>query len=321
MVTHFLTSGTDVKLAAQCSLSPLTIPNYFLPYTGFGPLDGHICALVTFFQVMMEEPTLPFFAEFFVSFATLATIPYIEAARNGCSAALSLPLIVGLAYQSIPVGFIMPLYWLIFIWTGSSSLHKRIQGADAKIDHGHAEGILFALVIAYLIPTAGMMSLDDAYVTAIWHGFPILMTVADFGHRLFRPSSDSGYKTVRATYIILFVITSSYHISIVWPTFRDYATFKHLFIPSVRPLDPSATPLELGILNFLKWDAAGAYVSSILATFWFSRNMREFLVIALWCTVAVPVVGPGATIAGVFLWRETVLERQEPVMELAYKNK
>jgi len=318
MVTHFLTSGTNIKLAAQCSSSPLTAPAYFLPYTGIAPLDVHICALVTFSQMTMDESTLPFFTEFFVSFATLVTIPYMEAARNGRSAALSLPLIVGLLCQSIPVGLVMPLYWLVFVWTGASSLHKRPVDAYARIGHGHAEGTLFALVIAYFIPTAAMISLDDAYVTAIWHSFPILMSAADFGHRLFRPSSESGYNTVRATYIILFIITSSYHISIVWPKFGDYATFKFLFIPSLHPLDPSATPLGLGILNFLKWDAAGAYVSSILVTFWFSRNLRELLVIVLWCAIAVPAFGPGATIAGAFLWRETVLQAQRQSVD---KNK
>lgn len=275
--------------------------------------------MVAFFHASMEPSVAPFLTHFIFSFSTITVIPFVEAARRGRHIALAFPAVVGLMYQALSVGAIMPLYWLIFIVTGAASLHRCAGGEHTKVDQAHAEAAVFGLFVGCIIPTACMLILQDPYVTAIWQAFPLWMSLAQFIHILFRPSHrypESGYRTVQATYLIVFMLSSSSHIATIWPRIDDHAALKQLFVPSLSAPNPQAFTLEMGALDFLQWDATMSYASTILATFWFARNAKEFLVLIAWYTAAVGAFGPGAAIAGVFLWREALLNAQQPTVDL-----
>jgi hypothetical protein len=319
MFGYLATSGTSVRIQRHCvpsetPLHAIPLPNR-LQYTGIRELDLQLCGYVVFFHNVIKPVNNPFTTDFLVTLTTYATILYFEAARHGRSRVLALPVIVGLLYQIYSIAVIYPLYWLAFIWTGAASLHKRPGGEHTKIDQAHAEGILFSIFVGFLVPTACMFIMDDPYVTAIWQVFPLLMTISQLAHRLFRPSSRypySGYPTVRASYILLFVLASSYHIGIAWPKFKDTALLKHLFAPTITPNSEMMT-LELGVLEFLKLDAAFSTATIVLASLWFARNFKEILLLVGWYVVAIVLVGPGAAVAGVFLWRESLLNAQRLV--------
>ena len=158
-----------------------------------------------------------------------------------------------------------------------------------------------------------MFLLDDPHVTAIWQVFPIAMTLSQWAHRFFRPSSRysySGYPTIRATYILLFIVTSTYHVSIVWPKFRDIAWLKLVF---GLDLHPTPMSLELAAMGFLKWDAVFGTAAIVLASLWFARSVKELLILVVWYAVVTVFLGPGAALAGVFLWRESILNAMRPV--------
>ena len=65
--------------------------------------------------------------------------------------------------------------------------------------------------------------------------------------------------------------------------------------------------LALQQLDMLQWDGVFAFASTLLATLWFARNGRQAICLALWNVIGSVVVGPGAVIASVALWREAHL--------------
>ena len=316
MISHLYKSGTRARLDENC----ISTAQYKLAYTGVEPLDEGLCGLVTVFHASMDPSNIAFTIEGLTSLATYVTLPYIEAARSGRNLALAFPVLFGILYQSLSMAFIFPLYCLAFVWSGAASFHKHPHTRDSqnltKVDQAHAEGILFGLFVGYLIPTASMLVLEDPYVTIIWQFFPIWMTVSQFAHLFFRPSSRypySGYPTVRATYIILFIVSTSYHIGIVWPRLRDGALLNHLFLPgSIHTHNPATTTLEVGVLELFKRDVAIGFGSVALVTLWLARSIKELVLLVAWHIAATVIVGPGAALAAALLWREALLNGHQP---------
>jgi hypothetical protein len=72
-------------------------------------------------------------------------------------------------------------------------------------------------------------------------------------------------------------------------------------------------PFELAAMGFLKWDAVFGTGAIVLASLWFARNVKELFTLVVWYAVGIVFLGPGAALAGVFLWRESILEATRPV--------
>jgi hypothetical protein len=258
----------------------------------------------------MQPAALPSTAYALTALNPIALFPFIEASRNRRHVTLAFPVIMGLLYQNFTIAVIMPLFCLAFVVSGAATLHKRPAGPHTMIDHGQAEGLAFGLVIGFIIPTASMLVLQDPIVTAIWQAIPLWFSIAHFAHRVVRPNKESGYKTIQVTYIICFIITSSTHFSIIWPRLGDWATLKELLAPSLSPLDPITTSIIQGTVDFLKWDAIIASTTVILTSFWFPKTITQTAGFFVWYIISIPLVGPGASIAGVLLWREALLNDQ-----------
>lgn len=323
MISHFIVSDLDTKVGTHCSPLSLSPTPNLLPYTGIEPLDEHICRIVSFFQVSMEDATLPFFIEFFASFSILATIPYIEGARHGRGRWLSLPLVVGILYQTIPVGLVMPLYWLIFILSGAANVHKQLEGTNLDdfpgFEHIHGESMLVGLSAGYFPFTLLMIIKRKPTLTALWQLFPIYMTLLTRVYRYLFPSTLLGPNTpvIKIIYFFRFLLTAACHL-VLWSKHINHLTIKQLVIPSMHPLSASEATLALGVHNFLKWDAASAFLSSMIATLWFAEDIRQVRHLCIWYILATIILGPGAAIAGIFYLRESILEKKR--MELLEKR-
>jgi len=309
---HMFKSGLAANLTAQCppTVTSLELTPYRLPYTGLHLLDEKLCGLVAFFHAAMTPGPFPFLAYFMGTGAPLIAIPAVESFRKGRHFSIGYPLVVGFFCQVATVGVTMPVFWLLFIVSGAAKLNRRSGNEQTLVTHAHAEAIIFGVCVGSIIPTACMFLLNDPLVTAIWQAFPVWVSIAQFGHHLFRPASrypESGYKTVRALFVGLFIVSSSTHLASIWPKIGDLVALQFLFLPSIPVLNPATTTVELKVLDFLKWDAVFGFASSILATFWFARNAKQFTALLAWHVVAVPVFGPGAAIAGVAIWRESLL--------------
>jgi len=272
-------------------------------YVGLSRIDDLLCVLVTFFHSSFDPATLPFTADFAVSLAAPVALTFIEAARAGRSLVLAFPSALGVFYQLRGAGVAFPLFWLALILSG----HTRLNRAAAWIDQARAEAALFAVLAGFALPSVLMLTLQDPVVTAFWQFFPLWMWVAQAGHLFFRPSSryhTSGYWTVQATFIFTFIASAISHIAIIWATRDNFVLLRTLYVPPLLPGNPATTSVQMAAHAFLQWDAVFTLGSSLLGTLWFANNAKEASLVVLWDGIASVVMGPGAAVSGVLLWRE-----------------
>ncbi|KAH9981490.1 hypothetical protein BGW80DRAFT_1454357 [Lactifluus volemus] len=299
MFGHLTKSGGFALINAQCL--PNTGP-YSIHYTGIEQLDSVLCIPVTFFHASFDPDTLFFFIDFVASWATPIALTFIEAARHGCSAIVGFPLILGLFYKTRGAGVAFPLFWLTLILSG----HTRMDRAAARIDQARAEATLFGMLVGFALPSALLFTLQDPIVTVLWQFFPSWIWMARTAYLSFRPSPrshTSGYGTVQAT----FASPSYYPQS---PTLRLFGLQERYRIAkgSLRATNlPPRSCNHQSSTSYTHVFAMGCYIhlgSSLLGTLWFASNIKQVAFIVLWNVVATVIVGPGAAVSGVLLWRE-----------------
>ncbi|KAJ7273123.1 hypothetical protein C8J57DRAFT_1128816 [Mycena rebaudengoi] len=300
-------SGFLSTLEEQCPsrLESLEFTPHRLPYIGVPSIDKGICNIAFFFHLAFTPAVSPYFTYFMGTAMSLLALPALESCRNGRHSALALPVMYGMLMQVMTVGAVLPVYWLIFILTGSG--RRQAGGEKTKISQAHAEAVIFGLVIGAAIPSICMIVLQDPYVIVAWQLFPLWQFLAQSAHLLARPHSahpESGHISVRALYLGAFILASSIHIATLSKA-GDLAGVKAIFLPSVVPLTSAAPNLQ--VLDLFQWDAFFGFASTLLGMVWFATNRRQAVCIALWNIVGSVLVGPGAAIAAVALWREANL--------------
>jgi len=305
---HLHQSSLDVASTNACA-SGLAEPSpYRLRYVHLDAIDNTLCSFVTFFQTALNHQDSFAFVTYFIGIgAPLVVVPAVEGWRAGRSRIIAYPVIFGVISQIMTVGLTMPLYWLIFILAGGTR-SRYLNPRNANISQAAAEAVAFGIIVGAVIPSVGMLVLNDPYVTAIWLPFPIYISLAQYMHLLFRPESrypQSGYQTICGLYIATFILCSSVHIATIWPIIGGDLRMLRVFIPSVT-IPPTA--MEHEVHHLLKWDFAVALTSSILITLWFAKSKGQLVLLAAWSAFATPVFGPGAAMMGTFLWRETSLQ-------------
>ncbi|KAJ7184318.1 hypothetical protein C8R46DRAFT_457470 [Mycena filopes] len=298
-------AGLTPYLEHQCSPPSLhESPHpYRLSYTGLDALDATVCGFVAFFHLALTPTVRPLLTYFLGTSLPLLALPALEAHRRGHSAILSLPVLVGLAGQLFTVGAVLPLYWLVFILSGAAHVAPS-PSRTTQISSAHAQATVFSLFIVGVI-SACLLVLSDPHVTALWQLFPLYQFIAQTVHILVRPLANStahGFGWIQALYVTSFIAGSSLHLG----TIAAAPSVASVFLPRMGPPAVRVTP-ELLVLDVLQWDSIFAFGSTLLATVWFARTTRQALAIAVWNVVGSVVVGPGATIAAVALWRESHL--------------
>ncbi|KAI0057096.1 hypothetical protein BV25DRAFT_1456380 [Artomyces pyxidatus] len=309
LVGHLVKSGAGEMISGQCP--PHSGP-YSFQYTGFASVDTLLCILVVFFHSSFGPKDLPFIADFAASWAAVVAFPLVEAAREGRPRVLAFPALVGLLYQTQGAGIVLPLYWVAVILSGQASV--RLPRARAKITQAYAEATLFAFFIGFVVLSALMLTLADPAVTALWQPFPLWMWLAQRAHLLVRrpaAHTQSGYATVQALYAFTFLLSAISHFAAVWPALGDYDTLKYYYVPTVAVPAPSVTTLASAAHVFLLWDGLFAFGSGLLLTLWFAENFTQLLTIVAWIAVSTPVVGSGAAMSGILMWRERRLNGDE----------
>jgi hypothetical protein len=282
--------------------------------------------MVAFFHIIMHpvHANLPFVVELITVVGAIATIPYIEAARENRNILLEFHWIIGIIYQKLTAGVILPIYWALFIVTGAAILHHTPQAANnSKIDQKHAESIIFALALGYAVPSVTMLIAFEPNATALWQGFPLLMRVSQLLYHCIRPPSRaSAPSTVNAIYIALFLFSALPHLiftALIFLSPNPSSVLKSLFIPSVALLNPDSTTIDQGVVNFIKWDYVMILFGAFVVTVWVAgRSVKGIVGLTAWWVVSVPLFGAGASVVGVFWWRERLLNeaRKEEEMQV-----
>ncbi|CAA7267948.1 unnamed protein product [Cyclocybe aegerita] len=313
MFGRLKSAGLRDKLAGHCLPgfvpSATSFPHaYPPPYTGVSFLDHILCPLITFFQVLMgSEESLSYLAYGIGIGAPLVLLPAIEAYRTGQSLFLAFPVIWGLLTQVATVGAVFPLYWLTVIMTGGVKKTRNYPSGSFK--QAEAEAIVFGIIVGAAIPSVAMLVMDDPSIIALWQPYPAYVSVAQFLHLRFRPSSKyshSGFRTMQVLYLGCLLISSSVHVSTIWPLLGNISQTKAFLIPSLSPLDHAAD-MRVHILEFLKWDILIAYSATALALLWFARSAMQLVGIIVWYMIGIPLFGFGATVMGVAIWKDDLL--------------
>jgi hypothetical protein len=290
------------ELGSSCAPGTLLAQKY----TGYGPLDGTLCGLVAFFQAALEPESEPYTTWLLASLAPIGLFTFVESARIGRTRMLSSPVvtIMGIAYQRLTGGVVLPLYWALFILTRS---HLR-QG---MVDQRYARALVIAAFAGYILPSIMMVSQRTPGWIALWQGFPVLLFVVERAALFLQPSGSSAQKSgtniVRAMYTAIAVIAAAIHLKLVLPSIDSPATLKHAFLPHVVGPTFWTTSAANASLNFLQWDGVFIAGAAQLASLWFGRSMKEVITLAICQVLGGALLGPGAVLALVYAWREGIV--------------
>ncbi|KAH7910169.1 hypothetical protein BJ138DRAFT_1088209 [Hygrophoropsis aurantiaca] len=306
----FVRSGLESKLLSLCDASVIANPHQ---YTGIVAFDHTFCLLIGFFHGALDAAYRPLLADMMATVAAVIVVPFAEAARETQPPILRFPVAIGVMFQTLTFAIAMPIYWLLFILAGSSTKHKTWENGSAKICQVSSEGVLFSLLVGFVIPTMTMIIAQDPIVTIIWQGFPLWMELTRRIYGLLRPpagSTNNGYHILQATYSFVFLVSATLHIIYAWPLIHDLSRLQLLFMPWFVNQEPATTSLGTNIAHFLKWDMIFGAGSTILSSFWFTDSILKCAILALWHILSTILFGPGAAIAGAFMWRETKVYEQ-----------
>ena len=254
--------------------------------------------------------------------------PAVEAARRGTgyfNVLVAFPFITLLIGQVATLGATLPVYWALFLAAG----HHNVKQADAVISQRRAESIVFGFLVGIVAPSVAMMSLQTPKAIAFWQrecfsylvaaiSWPVLIClfpacplyfyIAQQLYLLVRRQQSkvqSGYRTIKTFYTIVFVISAATHITYLVKRSAHPDGILPFFIPPFHP--NRSTVMSVQAINILQWDAILITGSSILASFWFADSITEVASLLIWHAVMVPVGGPFASFTGVLLWRESKL--------------
>jgi len=304
---HMVEANFAKDVIGLCPPKPNAEDRFRLQYTGVASVDNTLCMLVAFFHSILEPKPTPLTIYFMATGAVTFLFPYVESRRAGRHFVLGWPLVVGYFGQTMTIGFTLTVYWLVLIFAGAT------RRKTAGLSQADAEALVFALVVGMAVPTACLLILKDTAVTALWQAFPALASLSVAAHLLIRPVSrhpESGHKVILAMYIALFVISSSSHIALMWPMLSNPAALRADFLPSLTAL-PITSSIRDKADNLLRWDAVYSFGTMGIGSLWFARDIRQVLTLLGWYAIAFPIIGPGAAVTGVLLWRETVLAKME----------
>lgn len=262
----------------------------------------------------------------FYFLANIGSIGYIwnvEAHRicNSLSP-VALVTIFGIAYQLFGIAMVAPIYFLISLYTTSSAAYTRSEGRKVKAHHARA--LLPALATGFVVPTALMFAnhLDhwakqDAI--AFWQPFPIYVSALTwFFSRVAKavapPKSknDELWSTddiapIMTGYQFCFFSLAAVHLSTVLYALRAGSG-------AISILETLFGTPAAGMAAFWKYDFllcfAAVGVWCLYSIFELRRlgyvstdSARKAVGLTLLGQVA---VGPGATYAALWAWRENV---------------
>lgn len=287
-------------------------PPFQLQYLGgYAPgIENTLCILVSFFHPLFQPNATnhtPFLFDFLASFSACVVIPFLESSRSKRSFLLGLPVVMGSIYQLFSGALIFPVYWAVFLAV------TRDDAVGSEIAQADAEAVLFGFVMGYLLPSFAMGYVATPGPIAVWQIFPVLISLFTRLHLIGRPRrlhSGSGYRTVQATYIICFIISALVHLRTLAYYKFDFQTITTSLLPSLEIPDPKKGHTRLMAINlFLQWDAVFIFGSTFMASLWFVGSVVQATMLISWIAVTSAMLGPGAAISGIYLWREASLNK------------
>ncbi|GME48263.1 FAD binding domain containing protein [Neofusicoccum parvum] len=302
-------------------------------YVGLTQLDSSLWTLVFAFShgIAGSDASLRVLVIYFLSaLLPITTVWIVEAHRHGNKRTpIAWPSIWTAAYQLRGIGLIAPIYYFISVFTSSHRAYEHLSGRP--VPESVAKAVLPAVILGYAIPTALMfLPYCSPAITqnmiAVWQPAPVIAcTLTWILSKLFGGSRsplamyekrDGGH--LRTAYLTTSVIAGIVHVAAVFyvAVVPEVSVGRVLTIVRFAAPISSHADFNIAMSNFWRYDMLLCFLSVFIWLLYsiFSMRRRGYVTNgqAGKAVAAVLfgqfVIGPGATYAGLWCWRETTLE-------------
>lgn len=296
-------------------------------YTGLASIDKLLSVLVWAFseQVAGLDPNKRIQCLYFlVNLIPIIYIWTVEGYRNGnIKSLVSVPSLFTI-YQLLGIGKVAPFYFLLSAYTTSRKVYARTTGRP--IPYHTAKVLLPALCLGYVVPTVLMFlphedSITQQNAIAFWQPSPVYVSLLVWvgskamdalkAPKLFDLEifENKDFLHLQSGYAFCFFATAITHICVFLYAGLSPSVSIYQSLFSLPGLD------AIDISGFWKWDMVLCFGSVAVWLLYSIFELRRFGYIttsaalkAVGLTLASGVlVGPGATYAGVWAWRESVI--------------
>lgn len=355
--TPLASSGKDIKILTAAALlmlfgvaqvSLVLHPDIFLPsntfqgsplkesFTGIPAIDVFLHALVYCFSepVAGASPHQHLQCVYFlINLLPVVFIMTVESYRNGSwLSPVSLPVLYGIAYQTMGIGKILPLYFLISLYPTSNKIYTRTTGRP--IPAAVAKALVPALCLGAVLPTVAMFMphadpVAHQNAIAFWQPLPVYVALLTWGFSRLIGMAEGSNKTATALleqelfeqkdlvplyagYTSVFAVSAVSHGYALLYSSRNSVSLWETFLnlPAVRDVG-----LTGDIAAFFKYDMVLAVAAMLVWGLYSVFELRRLGYVttaqAVRAGLAVvagqAVVGPGATYAGLWAWRENAI--------------
>ncbi|THG95215.1 hypothetical protein EW026_g6396 [Hermanssonia centrifuga] len=318
----------------------------------FTPLVSFFVA--AFGDVGRTSSSYPITLDFVWSFGAAIQLPLVEASRPGASSKwlLTIPMAWGILYQRVSGGWVLPLWLLVWMQSRSRAEGAVIEKLNAEsILAGWWIGHTLP-AMAMLIP--GMPSFTSAPIWIAFPilmslGQQAYLALARFVPSISNGKNGSGYIATQLVYLSSLSLSAIAHAHVVIipglaatdvpSTMSDSNAFynkltgllghiyAHYVPPSFAIPSPQTTTAITGVQHFVQFDVLIVFTAVWIAGLWDlalrRRQHRTSVGEIRWLARSALllfsiglVFGPGAPTAGLFAYREKMLEddrhRPEP---------
>lgn len=158
-------------------LHALCHPDAATALFGWAPLDSIICYYVQVFKYALQDPLGSDVTYVLLGFfGTILAFWLMEGARRDANRALTFAPLFSLLANAVGISVIFPAVWMPVYYYSNNS------GKDTYIRPAKANGVLFAMLAGYVIPTVYMCiglepkTRTEELVIALWQFAPLLFT-------------------------------------------------------------------------------------------------------------------------------------------------
>ncbi|KAI7717532.1 hypothetical protein KC353_g4500 [Hortaea werneckii] len=319
-------------------------------YTGIEPVDYGLRFLVVAFlpgATGVPDPGQKLQqAYFLLSFFPVVAIMSVEAGRRvNHRTLIYFTSLWALAYQTVGGAIILALYGIAFL----TVMAKAEGGASRLTDpiargpsNAYAEALLPSLVLGYLLPT-GLIYLpyDDWSLTqasiAAWQPAPLFVNLllvvftwaytdgaGDTLHGIV--STSGGLKELKQVYALGFLVAAAAHwalLTICFLASDARLSVQHVLFPDWKLfVGESVNPtLPEGLLYIFQWDFLIIAATMLVLAYMVALDARGTQpqntsspgkILGLLCIGSI-ILGPTATVAAVWYWREGLLAGPQAV--------
>ncbi|CAI7666133.1 unnamed protein product [Penicillium palitans] len=310
-------------------------------YTGIGAVDLILKVIVTIFLPAVanfstpEQPLQVLY--FLVSMMPIIAIWTVEGFRpRNKWTLLATPSLWAVLYQLRGIGLIAPFYYASSTYISSGMLY--FSPSTRTLPESTARALLPAMILGFVVPTIMLFfPLADAMHTrqifiALWQPAPVYVVILTqiFSHVLKSIGSSTPAKTdsaavesksnrdiphLQTLYAVLGGVSACFHVALLlsWAALgTNFVT--RAFIPSAA--FAQVATIADGVFIFFQNDfllVAAATLLWCLASVWDLYRLGvsnvSWQVALASLILGSVVIGPGATVAAVWYWREGVMSR------------